>query len=303
MNEMGISDIKQQFDRLLAVLRTALYHGSDKLSRALAYALEGEGKRVRPLLAVLCNRAAGGDGRAAFQAAFALEMVHTYSLIHDDLPCMDNDGLRRGRATLHIAFDEATALLAGDALLTDAFRVLASSSLTTIAPEFAGWPAVDPERRIGMIEGLASAAGGAGMVFGQALDMHFTRHATPAREDLDRIHTNKTGRLIACACQLGAMSAPESRIDQWERCRAFGQKIGLVFQITDDLLDGAAAMGKSSGKDSDQGKLTYLKLMSVDAARAEAARLTDEAMALVAPLGAAASPLCTFARTLLHRNH
>ena len=301
--ESGAHKIKEDFERLLETVRCGLYSGTDPLSRACNYALAGQGKRVRPLLTMFCNMACGGDGRAAFQAALAIEMVHTYSLVHDDLPCLDNDSLRRGRPTLHVAFDEPTALLAGDALLTDAFRVLAAPSLDVFADGLMGWPVTPPERKVSMLEGLARAAGGAGMVFGQMLDMHASRRQSFSRFDLDQIHTNKTGQLIACACQLGAISAADSAPDDWERCRAYGQKIGLVFQITDDLLDGAATMGKSAGKDIEQGKLTYLKLMSADEARAEAARLTDEAVALVAPFGKAASPLVTLASSLLSRGH
>ena len=303
MTPCDVKSIREEFERLLDILRGALYGAADPLARACRYALEGQGKRVRPLLAVLCERACGGDGANAFQAGLAIEMVHAYSLIHDDLPCMDNDALRRGRPTLHVAFDEATALLAGDALLTDAFRVLALPTLSQLDERLSVSVTVPAERRAMMVAVLAGAAGSAGMVLGQTLDMHFTRHESPSREQLDRIHSNKTGQLIAAACQLGAISARESRQADWDRCRAFGQMIGLAFQINDDLLDVSATMGKSSGKDHEQGKLTYLKLMSREQAQAEASRLTKQAMDCVAPLGEAAAPLTSFALSLLKRSH
>jgi geranylgeranyl pyrophosphate synthase len=288
----------QAVERALQSVCKTRYGGDDPVSKATAYALESNGKRVRPLLCILAAEATGGRTADALPGAVAVEMVHTYSLVHDDLPCMDDDDLRRGRPTTHKVHGEATALLAGDALLTDAFALLADDG-TAFGLERSSLP---ESRRLAQVRELALAAGGSGMVLGQALDMHWTARGGYHRSDLERVHSQKTGRLLAAAAALGGLagSATPAQIDA---LRAFGTGLGLAFQILDDLLDEAPSTGKSRGKDRAAGKLTYLSLMSVAEARAEAYRLTRDAVGALAVLGPAAKPLIALADALLNRTH
>ncbi len=246
-----------------------------RLHEAMRYAVFGGGKRVRPVLARAACRAAGGDAEAILEAACALELVHTYSLIHDDLPALDDDTLRRGRATVHVAFDEALAILAGDALLTAAFEVLA---------RFPEGDAFAP-RRAGACRLVADAIGSRGMVGGQVEDLEATG-AAPDAARLERIHSAKTGALLGAAVELGALLAGAGPAATAEFAR-FGRRLGLLFQIADDILDvtgSAAALGKSPGKDAAAGKLTYPAVYGLDAARREldalAAALAGEARGL-----------------------
>ncbi len=232
----------------------------ERLHEAMRYAVFGGGKRVRPVLARAACRAAGGDPELALEAACALEMIHTYSLIHDDLPALDDDTLRRGRATVHIAFDEALALLAGDALLTEAFAVLGRYPQ---GEDFAG-------RRAQAVRVVAEAIGSRGMVGGQVEDLEATG-AAPDGARLERIHRAKTGALIAAAVELGALLAGADTASRQAFSR-FGQRLGLLFQIADDILDvtgTAASLGKSPGKDAAAGKLTYPAVWGMEAARRE----------------------------------
>lgn len=296
-----IANLKKDVESALKVLSQSRYGGSDPLSRAVRYALEGEGKRVRP---ILCLLAAKALCKSRFQpgdvmpAALALEMVHTYSLVHDDLPTMDNDDLRRGRPTVHKVFDEAEALLAGDSLLTDAFGLLAD-------PEtYMGFPSSLPASiRVGMVAELAQASGGQGMVLGQSQDLYWTGRSGAQADHLTFIHLRKTGRLLGAAAAIGAMSqgAAENQIRAF---RTFGEQLGLAFQITDDLLDDSITTGKSAGKDSATGKLTYLSHMGRSEAKIEAELATSKSLAALA---AAEVPnhqsddLATFAQLLLQR--
>ncbi len=261
------------------------------LGEVVRYILEGRGKRVRGVLALMSAQASGVKAEAAVSAAVALEMIHAYSLVHDDLPCMDNDDLRRGRPTAHRRFDEARALLGGDALLTDAFRVLSDSRF-----------GAGPEVQLAWIRELAQAAGGSGMVLGQALDLHWTGKGVRDARELDRIHRHKTGCLLAASCAMGAMAARpgDETVDAF---RDFGFAIGLVFQIVDDLLDLEGGTGKGQGKDQRDGKLTYLSLMSAEEARARAERLTSEACeTLRRKVGDSCEDLLAYARGLAKRN-
>ncbi|OYV99746.1 MAG: hypothetical protein B7Z61_14105, partial [Acidobacteria bacterium 37-71-11] len=231
-----------------------------RLHEAMRYAVFGGGKRVRPVLARAACRAAGGDPEVALEAASALEMVHTYSLIHDDLPALDDDTLRRGRATVHVAFDEALALLAGDALLTEAFAVLGRFPA---GDGFAG-------RRAEACRMVAEAIGSRGMVGGQVEDLEATGGA-PDGARLERIHGAKTGALIGAAVELGALLAGADDARR-QTFAGFGRRLGLLFQIADDILDvtgTAASLGKSPGKDAAAGKLTYPAVWGLDAARKE----------------------------------
>ncbi len=262
------------------------YSGNDSVTEAIKYALKAGGKRVRPALCLMTAKALGGDPEQAIPAALAIEFVHTYSLVHDDLPCMDNDDLRRGKPTTHKVYGEAQALLAGDALLTDAFNVLASQSQPSTGR---------------MVKELASAAGGHGMVLGQSLDLYWTARAGASRLDLDRIHTLKTGRLLGCSAALGALAvdAPMSTV---ERLRRFGEGLGLAFQITDDLLDETCNTGKSVGKDRESGKLTYLAMMAPDLARQAAKSISSAAIQELDGILTGTSDLRQFALWLLGRS-
>jgi len=257
----------------------------ERLHRAMAHAVFAGGKRIRPILTRLAHRAAGGDPDAVTEAACGLELIHTYSLIHDDLPAFDNDVLRRGRPTVHVAFDEATAILAGDALLTEGLLLLARH------PPGAEWAG----RRADAVELVAEAVSARGMVGGQMEDLEATGQIEGPDEDprirLERIHRAKTGCLLAASVELGAVLAGISTDDR-QAFAGFGADLGLAFQIADDILDAtatAADLGKSPGKDADAGKLTYVTLYGVDAARERLAeleeRLLDRAVGLEGPGG------------------
>lgn len=280
--------LRDLVERSLTDLIESRYRSDCPVGEVTRYVMEGRGKRVRGVLALMAAEACGAGVDVAIPAACALEMVHAYSLVHDDLPCMDNDDERRGRPTAHRRFDEARALLAGDALLTDAFAVLVGG-------------AGDAGDRVRSVRELARAAGGHGMVRGQALDLYWTGRGGWTRADLDRIHRHKTGCLLAAACALGAIAAgaDEARVEAF---REFGFGVGLVFQIVDDLLDVAEGTGKGRGKDARDGKLTYLGVMGADDARGEAARINDETMARFrAVVGSSGDVMIESARRLLGR--
>jgi geranylgeranyl pyrophosphate synthase len=262
------------------------YSDTDPVTAAIRYALLAGGKRVRPALCLMTAKALGGDPKRAVPAALAIEFVHTYSLVHDDLPCMDDDDLRRGKPTTHKVYGEAQALLAGDALLTDAFGLVAALPQPSTAA---------------MVKELANAAGGKGMVLGQSLDLYWTARPGASRSDLDRIHELKTGRLLGCAAALGALAieAPMATVD---RLRRFGEGLGLAFQITDDLLDEASTTGKSAGKDKESGKLTYLAMMPATLARGAAAAVSEAAMSELSGIVTTGSELQQFAHWLLGRS-
>jgi geranylgeranyl pyrophosphate synthase len=268
------------------------YYPTDaRLHQACRYALATPGKRIRPLLVYAAHLAAGGDTATqtiADKPAMAIEMVHTYSLVHDDLPTMDNDDWRRGRATVHREFDEAIALLAGDTLLSDAFAVLTAEDLPG-----------DLSAR--MVRELAGAIGGQGMAYGQSLDLWWTNRDGYQQVDLDQIHHLKTACLIAAASTLGALSAGAAP-DSLPAFRQFGWRLGLAFQIVDDLLDDQAGTGKSQGKDQAQGKLTYLSLMPRHEAEQLAKRLTDSAFNAIRVFGERAGLLRELATNLLQRD-
>ena len=255
----------------------------------MRYSLLAPGKRLRPLLVLLAIEACGGEIEAAMPAACAVEMVHAYSLIHDDLPAMDDDDLRRGLPTCHKKFGEATAILAGDGLLALAFEVLAKG----IEP---------PATAAACCAALAEAAGPCRLVGGQADDLLGANGG--GIEHLEAIHRRKTGAMIAVSLQLGAMVAA-ARPEALDAIERYGQAIGLAFQITDDLLDfqgNEADVGKRVGKDIERGKLTFPGLLGVEAGRRRAERLVDEARAALAPLGPRAACLEALARFVLERN-
>jgi geranylgeranyl diphosphate synthase, type II len=262
------------------------------LRDSMAYSLLAGGKRLRPLLTLLACEAAGGPIDAALPAACAIEMVHTYSLIHDDLPAMDDDELRRGRPTCHIKFGEAQAILAGDALLTLAFEIVARD----IKP---------PATAAACCADLANAAGAVGMVGGQVADLQAEDAGISSVEELEAIHRRKTGRLLCAALTLGGRiggAGPEA-IENLER---YGTKVGLAFQIVDDLLDivgEQAKMGKGVHKDASHGKLTYPALLGVEESRERARALIAQACCSLAAFGDRRRQLEALARFVLERDH
>ena len=261
------------------------------LLRAENYSLMAGGKRIRPTLVIECCRALGGRVEDALPFGCAVEMIHTYSLIHDDLPCMDNDDLRRGKPTSHKVFGEATAILAGDGLLTDAFAVVAANTR------------VSETARVAAVRILAEAAGRAGMVGGQVMDMEGETRRLPI-ETLRALHARKTGAMIRASVQLGALAAACSEgSEAWQALTVYAERIGLAFQVVDDILDATAdpaLLGKSVGKDQNAQKTTFLTYDSVEVAAAYARRLTEEACEAVRPFDTD-GVLCELARYLAGR--
>ena len=270
--------------------------GAVRLWDAMRYALFAGGKRLRPFLVLAAADVCATDPASvrpgALRVAAALELVHCYSLVHDDLPAMDDDDLRRGQPTVHRKFDEATAILAGDALLTLAFEVLADAATHT-----------DGAVRAALVAGLAKGAGAAGMVAGQALDLAAADIADPSAGFVRRVQALKTGALIAFACEAGARIAGADAA-AIAALGAYGDHLGALFQITDDLLDvegDAAAVGKALGKDADQGKATFVALLGVDGARREARDRHGMALESLDLFGKKAELLGAAADFVLHR--
>ncbi|WFS63250.1 polyprenyl synthetase family protein [Pseudodesulfovibrio thermohalotolerans] len=242
-----------------------------RLLESMEYSLLAGGKRLRPVLVLAWNGLLGGETDKAMPFAASLECIHTYSLIHDDLPAMDDDDLRRGRPSNHKQFDEATAILAGDGLLTEAFGLMSAASI------FKGLPA---DRVLRAIHVVAGAAGAGGMVGGQAVDMEFTGRTGVPLEELKTMHAMKTGALITASCECGAIlsGADEADIDN---ARRFGRNIGVAFQIVDDILDvvgDTATLGKPVGSDEAMGKSTYPALMGLEKSKSLAKDYVDEAL-------------------------
>ena len=265
----------------------------ERLIKAMHYGALNGGKRLRPFLVVESALLFGGDEHAALRVGAALECLHSYSLVHDDLPAMDDDDLRRGKPTVHIAFDEATAILAGDALLTYAFDIIA-------APE----TALPDGAKLAIVLALARAAGIGGMAGGQALDLAAEKQA-PDEQGIVTLQAMKTGALIRFACEAGAIIAGAPAEDR-SRLRHFGEIIGRAFQLADDLLDltsDAATLGKAAGKDAARGKGTLVALKGQAWAEAELDRLVGEATDLLAGYGARAETLVDTARFVAKRKN
>lgn len=286
---------RERIDAALAAALDAHVPADLRLRAAMRHALLLGGKRVRPLLVLATGRLAGAAEDALDAPATAIECIHAYSLVHDDLPAMDDDALRRGQPTVHVAFDEATAILAGDALQSLAFSRLAAAPL----------PA---EARIAMVAELAQASGAAGMCGGQALDIEATgRGGDIALADLRRLHALKTGALLRCAVRLGAIagtgaadSETRSALDR------YADALGLAFQIRDDLLDiesDSATLGKTAGKDQAQNKATFPALLGVEGARAALAEQSAAMRAALAPFGERGALLAEIARQVVERRH
>ncbi|RUM95570.1 polyprenyl synthetase family protein [Pseudaminobacter arsenicus] len=252
-----------------------------QLLKAMRHGVLNGGKRLRPFLVLESARLFDGDPAAALRVAAALECVHCYSLIHDDLPSMDNDDLRRGQPTVHRAFDEATAILAGDSLLTFAFDIIADPAT-----------ALDAKRRIDLVLELARAAGMGGMAGGQALDLEAAT-VVPDDDGIIRLQAMKTGALIRFGCEAGPILAGTPPSDR-ERLGEFGAAIGLAFQLADDMLDLTAnteTMGKATGKDQSAGKATLVARHGIDWARRQLSGLVEQANALLEPYGESAERL------------
>ncbi|MDX8413035.1 MAG: polyprenyl synthetase family protein [Mariprofundales bacterium] len=254
-------ELTQMMDRYQSVV-------PDRLWQAMRYSLLAGGKRVRPTLLLACFDLCGGGNQAhAMPAALAIDCLHTYSLIHDDLPCMDDDDLRRGQPTCHRKFDEATAVLAADALQSLSFSLLTEVEASDAT-------------KVSLCKKLAVAAGCQGMVGGQMLDMEADSQSVHELLQVERIHLHKTGALLRFSCDAGALLA-NANSDQQHHCIRFGESIGLLFQIVDDLLDAttsSSVLGKSAGKDAAQNKATYISVLGVDGTRERAQEMADMAL-------------------------
>ena len=283
------TDIEATIDALLPMVP-----GDESiLLEAMRYAALGGGKRLRGFLAVEVASLFGADRRAALRVAASVELLHAYSLVHDDLPSMDDDDLRRGRPSTHRQFDEAIAILAGDALQTRAFEILLedeTSSDTTI--------------RSNLALALARASGAAGMVGGQVIDIRGEGRALPL-DEVRRLHALKTGALIRYAAESGAILAGVTD-DRRDAIVSYGQNLGTAFQVADDVLDTTASaeeLGKTAGKDEASGKSTYVSLLGIDGARAEARRLSDQAREALSSFGAQAAALRALADYVVERRN
>ncbi|WP_372987221.1 polyprenyl synthetase family protein [Marinobacter sp.] len=266
---------------------------SDRLQDAMRYSVLGGGKRIRPALCLAAARAMGEDSNSALAPACAVELIHAYSLIHDDLPAMDDDELRRGRPTTHIAFDEATAILAGDALQALAFGLLANGS------------GLASEARLAMVQELAKAAGHQGMVGGQAIDLESVGK-TLTLTQLETMHRHKTGALIEASVRMGALSAERVQPGALEALTTYARVLGLAFQVQDDLLDiegSTDVIGKPQGSDVARSKPTYPALLGLDGARQHLAELLQTAKASLEQYGPEADPLRAMADYVVARTH
>jgi len=283
--------------RLRTLLDTCGPTASTRLGAAMQHALLAGGKRFRPLLVIESAAIFGLSQGHAVDTAAAFECVHCYSLVHDDLPSMDDDAVRRGQPSVHVAFDEWTAILAGDALLTMAFRILSR-------------PEAHPQAgvRAALVASLAEAAGGRGMVLGQMLDLEAEKRGEPKEptlEHVEHLHSLKTGALIAAACEAGAILADASEEDR-AALRDYGRALGLAFQIADDLLDAEGdetTVGKATGKDHAAGKVTYVGLIGVEAARELLLAEEDRAIKALVRFGDRATTLADAARFAARRAH
>ena len=284
--------------RVNAALELLLVAPAPELARlyeAMRYSVMNGGKRVRPLLAYAACQALGSVPEQANGAACAVELIHAYSLVHDDLPAMDDDDLRRGQPTTHKAFDEACAILAGDGLQSLAFSALLDTHMSTL----------DAQTRLQMVSDLALAAGPAGMVGGQAIDLGSVGIKLD-QNALEYMHRHKTGALIEASVQLGALASGRAQPSDLQALKVYARAIGLAFQVQDDILDvegDTATLGKQSGADAARDKPTYPSLMGLNAAKAYALELRDQAIDALRPFDAAAEPLRELARYIVERRH
>ncbi|MBQ9859292.1 MAG: polyprenyl synthetase family protein [Clostridia bacterium] len=284
-----------RFDTALPAYMPATDGLQTTVAQAMAYACEGGGKRIRPVLVMEFCRLCGGEVEQALPFAAAIEMIHSYSLVHDDLPCMDNSLLRRGRPSTHAKYGETMALLAGDGLLNLAFE-------TMLRP--ASRDGLDPSCALGAASALADAAGIEGMVGGQVIDLE-SEGKTIDLSTLEALQRGKTAALLTAACVMGARLAGASPSME-EAARVYGEQVGLSFQIVDDILDVTATadkLGKPVGSDAENEKVTYVSLLGLEEARALAAQRTAAAVEALAVFGAEADNLRHLAQSLLERDH
>lgn len=292
----AISSFAEQTDSYRQLIETRLdeYSQFDAdcpvvLRDAIRHSLLAPGKRLRPLLTLMATEACGSKIEAALPAACAVEMIHAYSLIHDDLPAMDDDDLRRGLPTCHKVFGEGNAILAGDALLARAFEIVAKDTRSDVAARCCAL--------------LAHAAGASQLVGGQVDDLAAEQQDGGGLDELEAIHRRKTGAMLVVSLQLGGVIA-DATDEQLEALERYGQNLGLAFQVVDDLLDfdgDEEQLGKRTGKDADRGKLTYPVLLGVEASRERAAELVDEACSAASLFGERAKSLLTLAKFVLER--
>jgi geranylgeranyl diphosphate synthase, type II len=285
--------LKRHADALAAYLPRVLSrnrHAPPRLMDSIAYSLNAGGKRLRPALILESCKACGGSpgDRSAMASAGAMELIHTFSLVHDDLPAMDDDDLRRGRPTNHKVYGEAMAILAGDAMVTLAFELLATDA--------------EPRAVGRLVKELAWASGPEGMIGGQVLDID-GEHVALSLDQLQEVHRMKTGALLTASCRMGAIAAGASD-EQLDAITEYGKHLGIAFQIVDDLLDVTATpeqMGKATNKDADSGKNTYPKLMGIEASRQAARGHIHDAIAALASFGASADGLRAAAQFVVAR--
>ena len=285
-----LAERRRIIDRVLEENLPSAETQPTSIHEAMRYAVLGGGKRIRPILAIAAAEACGADYEPLLPHFAALELIHTYSLVHDDLPALDNDDYRRGRKTTHVVFGEALGILTGDALLTEAFAWLAR-------------PTGDPSRQLRAIVEVAIAIDSKGMIGGQVADLESGVGAAATLEQLEFIHRNKTGKLLTASVILGGLlgNATDAQLDALRR---FGRAIGLAFQIVDDLLDQeqtSEQLGKTAGKDAAQGKLTYPALIGTAAARTRVDELLDEASENAAIIGGPVNYLAPIGRYICER--
>jgi farnesyl diphosphate synthase len=279
--------VEQALERYLPPTSTA----PARLHEAMRYAVLGGGKRVRPLLCHAAGELTGARAESLDAAAAALEMVHVYSLVHDDMPCMDDDDLRRGKPTVHVQYDEATALLVGDALQSQAFVALTEGGMLAATQQAA------------LTRELALAIGSIGMAGGQAIDLESVGHKL-TREQLETMHRMKTGALLRASVRMGALAGETPDANTLTALDAYAAAVGLAFQVVDDILDAtsdSATLGKTAGKDAKDGKPTYVSIIGLDASRALVAQLRSDAHAALAPFGTRAQRLAELADLVVNR--
>ncbi len=294
---MALAELREYYGQRAVACMAQYLPGADvqpaRLHQAMRYAVLNGGKRLRPLLVYLTGATVGAQEAALDAPACAVEFIHAYSLVHDDLPAMDDDGLRRGQPTCHVAFDEATAILAGDALQTLAFHTLATAG------------ELHAEQRLAMVQTLAHASGSRGMAGGQAIDMAAVGQELTLAQ-LENMHIHKTGALIAAAVHMGVLASPQVDATIVERLAHYARCIGLAFQIHDDILDeisDTASLGKAQGADRARNKPTYPALLGLAGARDMAQELTADAVASLDGLGGQAESLRELAAYITQRRH
>lgn len=288
------SHYKKRCDQQLRQALPGRVAGGDKLIEAMEYSLLSGGKRIRPILTYASAQAFGGlvESNLVDAAACAVECIHAYSLIHDDLPAMDDDALRRGVPTCHIAFGEANAILAGDALQALAFELLAKA------------PSSNPGINLALVLELSRAAGAVGMVVGQAIDLD-AQNKTLSLDQLEQMHNHKTGAIIEAAVVMGAIASGHNQADWQPALRRYAQAIGLAFQVQDDILDVVAdtqTLGKPQGSDAERNKPTYVSLLGLDGAKQKANELYQLALAALEELPQASQTLADIAQFIVQRS-